>query len=87
MEMVERNGTKWARILEEDAVHEDGPLLQSRGQVPLKDKARNIKLDHLKARQQLPPGFELVSIGQRCVNQLRDLGIDVDDARYTGQDI
>lgn len=87
MEMVERHGTKWARILEEDAVHEDGPLLQGRGQVPLKDKARNIKLDFLKARRRLPPGFELVSIGQRCINQLRSWGIDYIEGRYTGEDI
>ena len=48
LEMVALFGTAWARILEEDAIHEDGPLLQGRSQVQLKDKARNIKLDFLK---------------------------------------
>lgn len=48
MEMIELHGTKWALILMEDSIHPDGPQLQDRGQVQLKDKARNIKLDFLK---------------------------------------
>jgi hypothetical protein len=48
MELVELRGPKWSAILQEDLAHVDGPLLQSRDQVGLKDKARNIKLDFLK---------------------------------------
>ncbi|EXJ89413.1 hypothetical protein A1O3_02480 [Capronia epimyces CBS 606.96] len=48
MEMVAMHGTKWALILQKDLGHPDGPLLQNRTQVQLKDKARNIKLDFLK---------------------------------------
>jgi hypothetical protein len=48
MELVELRGPKWSAILQEDMAHVDGPLLQSRDQVGLKDKARNIKLDFLK---------------------------------------
>ncbi len=48
MELVELLGPKWSAILQEDMAHVDGPLLQSRDQVGLKDKARNIKLDFLK---------------------------------------
>ncbi|EXJ95274.1 hypothetical protein A1O1_00394 [Capronia coronata CBS 617.96] len=48
MEMVALYGTSWATILKEDQFHPDGPRLQGRGQVQLKDKARNIKMDFLK---------------------------------------
>ena len=50
MELIERNGPKYAKILQDDkdpALY-DGPKLQGRGQVQLKDKARNMKLDYLK---------------------------------------
>ncbi|KIX06298.1 uncharacterized protein Z518_04273 [Rhinocladiella mackenziei CBS 650.93] len=87
MEMIELHGTKWARILDEDKAHGDGPLLQNRSQVQLKDKARNIKLDYLKARRRLPPGFESVSIGGRQIEILRGLGIDYVEGRFTGNDI
>ncbi|OQV09605.1 hypothetical protein CLAIMM_13711 [Cladophialophora immunda] len=87
MELVELHGTRWARILEEDNRHDDGPMLQGRTQVQLKDKARNIKLDFLKAGRRLPPGFEAVSVGQRQINELRKAGIDYVEgqnaARYT----
>ncbi|EXJ57662.1 uncharacterized protein A1O5_12452 [Cladophialophora psammophila CBS 110553] len=90
MEMIELYGTRWARILEEDSVHEDGPLLQGRTQVQLKDKARNIKLDFLKAGRRLPPGFETVSVGQSKIQELRERGIDYvegeDAARFTGRE-
>jgi hypothetical protein len=48
LDMIALYGTQWARILREDNVHPDGPMLQGRTQVQLKDKARNIKLDMLK---------------------------------------
>ncbi|KAK5260750.1 hypothetical protein LTR40_003571 [Exophiala xenobiotica] len=67
--------------------HVDGPLLQSRDQVGLKDKARNIKLDFLKARRRLPRGFERVSIGDRMLNKLRELGIDYVEGRFQAQDL
>ena len=48
LEMIALYGTQWARILREDNAHPDGPMLQGRSQVQLKDKARNMKLDALK---------------------------------------
>jgi hypothetical protein len=48
MGMIALYQTGWARILKEDNVHEDGPMLQGRSQVQLKDKARNLKMDWLK---------------------------------------
>ena len=50
MELIERNGPKYAKILQDDkdpSVY-DEPKLQARNQVQLKDKARNMKLDFLK---------------------------------------
>lgn len=38
----------WAQLEKEDLRHPEGPLLQARGQVGLKDKARNLKMDFLK---------------------------------------
>jgi hypothetical protein len=38
----------WAELEKQDARHPEGPLLQKRGQVGLKDKARNLKMDFLK---------------------------------------
>jgi hypothetical protein len=42
-ELIERNGTSWAFI---EKLND--PLLEGRGQVALKDKARNMKFDYLK---------------------------------------
>ncbi|RMD44784.1 hypothetical protein DV735_g340, partial [Chaetothyriales sp. CBS 134920] len=82
IELVGLNqGPKYAKILKDDEVHPDGPLLQRRTQVQLKDKARNIKMDYLKARQPLPEGFAAVSIGQRLVNVLRSMGIELVDGQ------
>ncbi|KAL2440962.1 hypothetical protein ABEF95_009887 [Exophiala dermatitidis] len=86
MELVALYGPKWALILKRDRDHPDGPLLQNRTQVQLKDKARNIKLDFLKARRPLPPRFELVSIGSRQVAMLQQLGIDVHESRHIPED-
>lgn len=48
IELIELCGTSYARILNEDLAHPDGPVLQNRDQKALKDKARNIKMDFLK---------------------------------------
>ena len=48
IELVEAHGTGWAAILKIDENHPEGALLQRRGQVGLKDKARNMKMDFLK---------------------------------------
>lgn len=38
----------WAALEKQDLNHPEGPLLQRRGQVGLKDKARNLKMDFIK---------------------------------------
>ena len=48
IELIEDYGVSWSQIMQEDAKHPQGRLLQERGQVGLKDKARNIKIDYLK---------------------------------------
>jgi hypothetical protein len=51
MELIEINGSKYSKILQDDkdaSIYPDGPVLQARSQVQLKDKARNMKLDFLK---------------------------------------
>lgn len=69
VEMVALYGTKWARILNEDQHHPQGPLLQNRNQVQLKDKARNIKLEFLKYVDLpllLPPCLLLIDLLLAC---------------------
>ena len=46
LELIEEHGTSWALLKNEDFAA--GNILQSRDQVALKDKARNMKLDYLK---------------------------------------
>lgn len=87
IEMVGHLRTQWSAILKRDMVHEDGPQLQKRTQVGLKDKARNIKIDFLKARRALPPGFEDVSLSVRDKEHLTDMGVYVPDSRYTGPNL
>ena len=46
LELIEEHGTSWALLKSEDLAA--GHVLESRDQVALKDKARNMKLDFLK---------------------------------------
>ncbi|RVX70528.1 hypothetical protein B0A52_05179 [Exophiala mesophila] len=87
IEMVGHLHTQWSTIMKRDQVHEDGPRLQNRNQVALKDKARNIKMDFLKARRALPPGFEDVSITARDRENLEAMGVHVSEGRYTGPNL
>ena len=52
LDLIQDLGPKWARIKEKDAKNDVGEggegVLDSRDQVALKDKARNMKLDYLK---------------------------------------
>ena len=46
LELIEEHGTSWALLKNEDFAA--GNILESRDQVALKDRARNLKLDYLK---------------------------------------
>ncbi|KAK4691784.1 hypothetical protein P7C71_g5292, partial [Lecanoromycetidae sp. Uapishka_2] len=52
LELIVKHGSSWKLLMQEDEKYEEsegGPLLQKRGQVALKDKARNMKMDYLKS--------------------------------------
>lgn len=85
IELVALYNNKWSYIKAMDAIHEDGPRLQDRSQVNLKDKARNIVMTYMSARRPLPRGFEYASIGERLETQLENDGVPyARNRRYTG---
>ncbi|KAF2665489.1 hypothetical protein BT63DRAFT_459069 [Microthyrium microscopicum] len=59
---IEEFGTSWAQIQKEDANR--GAILKVRDQVALKDKARNLKFEYLKAGHPLPSNFASVSLSK-----------------------
>lgn len=77
---MEKFGPVWAKIKEADS-ESRRPKLENRTQVQLKDKARNMKLDYLKAEQPLPWFLESVTISQRHKEDLRKRGIAIPEAR------
>ena len=74
LDLMKLHGTQWALILRVDQTMPI-PRLQERTQVQIKDKARNMKLDYLKAQVGLPDGFANVTIGGNGIRQLAELGI------------
>ncbi|KAI9675036.1 MAG: hypothetical protein M1817_001442 [Caeruleum heppii] len=70
VELIQEQGTSWTMI---EKLKD--PLLEGRGQVALKDKARNIKMDILKTSQDLPQHFENVRLNRLQIETLRGLGI------------
>lgn len=62
MKAIKDHGSQWSFIL--SLYGPNGTLSQDlaeRGQVQLKDKARNIKEEYIRARWKLPPGFETIT--------------------------
>jgi hypothetical protein len=59
---IEEFGTSWAQIQKEDLNR--GGILKVRDQVALKDKARNLKFEYLKAGHPLPSNFASVSLSK-----------------------
>jgi len=57
--LIGRYGNHWAGLAADHC--NPHQILGERGQVELKDKARNLKLNFLKDGRQLPPGFEFVT--------------------------
>ncbi|KAI9749922.1 MAG: hypothetical protein M1815_002115 [Lichina confinis] len=70
----DRYQTSWAKI-----EHAQDPLLKGRGQVALKDKARNIKFDYLKSGVELPENFDRVALTRLQKDTLQKLEIDVEE--------
>ncbi|CCJ29895.1 unnamed protein product [Pneumocystis jirovecii] len=62
MKAIEEHGSQWSFIL--SLYGPNGTLsrdLAERGQVQLKDKARSIKEEYIRAQWKLPPGFESIT--------------------------
>ncbi|KAH0557152.1 hypothetical protein GP486_005060 [Trichoglossum hirsutum] len=73
IELIEEHGPSWARIQQAE-----DPLLVGRSQVNLKDKARNMKFDFVKAQQEIPVGFDAVRLNRNQLNMLDEMGIEYD---------
>jgi len=71
--LIQEVGCSWARIKKLDVAA--GNILALRDQVALKDKARNMKFDFLKAGVRLPENFEAVPLNARQKAKLRELGV------------
>jgi hypothetical protein len=71
--LIQEVGCSWARIKKLDEEQRD--ILALRDQVALKDKARNMKYDYLKAGVHLPDNFNNVALNARQKAKLRELGI------------
>lgn len=76
IDLMKSYGTSWAKIKQADS-RMAVPQLMDRSQVQLKDKARNMKLDFLKAEQPLPDFIENVTISKGHKEQLRARGLGV----------
>ncbi|KAF6236988.1 hypothetical protein HO173_004867 [Letharia columbiana] len=82
--LITEHGTSWKLLKEQDS--EQGYVLEARDQVALKDKARNMKMDYLKAGRVLPQNFERIPLSQLQIKRLRDGGIEYDPETGTRVD-
>jgi hypothetical protein len=69
---IVKEGTSWAHIKTVDDA--GAQLLTLRSQVDLKDKARNMKFDILKAGLELPRNFENVPLAKAMREKLESMG-------------
>ncbi|KAL7274677.1 hypothetical protein RUND412_002419 [Rhizina undulata] len=74
VEKIGELGCRWSTIRD---LRE--PLFHGRTDVQLKDKARNMKFDFLKAGTPLPANFRDVTISKKQMEQLRQMGIEWED--------
>ncbi|KAF8444420.1 hypothetical protein BGX38DRAFT_1197730 [Terfezia claveryi] len=72
VELIGLYGCRWSLI-----EHEASELFAGRGQVALKDKARNMKFALLKSGLPLPPNFENVTMNRRLLLDLERMGIEL----------
>jgi hypothetical protein len=66
---IEEIGTSWAMIQKTDQAR-GANLLLGRDQVALKDKARNLKFEYMKANAAVPKNFEAVSLSKSMRDKL-----------------
>ncbi|KAL9127662.1 MAG: hypothetical protein Q9217_003509 [Psora testacea] len=74
LDLIRGNGVSYALLKKLDV---EG-ILEGRDQVALKDKARNIKMDFLKAGTFLPKNFEHIPLSKPLVDRLESIGIEYD---------
>ncbi|KAL8822498.1 MAG: hypothetical protein Q9191_006768 [Dirinaria sp. TL-2023a] len=79
LELIEEHGTSWRLLKDIDLKKHH--VLARRDQVALKDKARNMKLDFLKAGHNLPENFQYVPLNKIQIQKLHDLGLEYDQDR------
>lgn len=79
LELIEEHGTSWRLLKDIDL--KTHHVLHRRDQVALKDKARNMKLDFLKAGHNLPENFQYVPLNKIQIQKLHDLGLEYDQDR------
>ena len=83
---IEEYGCSWAQIKRADGewvtnqdsgeqVWKGQGLLRDRGQVHLKDKARNMRFDYEKNGFTLPHGFENVTLSKSHIEKLAEMGL------------
>ncbi|KAL6713514.1 hypothetical protein ACLMJK_008979 [Lecanora helva] len=77
LELIEKHGTSWSVLMDID--RQSGSLLQDRDDVKLKDKARNMKMDFLKAGRRLPKNFDRIALSKLLIAKLKALQIDYDE--------
>ncbi|KAI9879188.1 MAG: hypothetical protein M1830_009263 [Pleopsidium flavum] len=81
IEYIMEYGTSYAFIIKK--LTEDGnDVLQGRDQIAMKDKARNIKTDYLKAGKELPHNFDKIPLNKALKDKLSAIGITYND--HTG---
>ncbi|KAL8929729.1 MAG: hypothetical protein Q9172_000286 [Xanthocarpia lactea] len=92
-ELIEDFGLSWSFLQQQDNMHKDGPALMERDQVALKDKARNMKMDYLKASSYLPKNFRGIPVNAAMIEKLTSMGIHYDreigmrtDGDFTDED-
>jgi len=75
LDYIKEVGCSWARIKRQDETVGRG-ILGLRDQVALKDKARNMKFDFLRAGVELPENFAGVTLNSTQKNRLMGMGIE-----------
>ncbi|KFY98529.1 hypothetical protein V500_01629 [Pseudogymnoascus sp. VKM F-4518 (FW-2643)] len=70
--LIEQYGTGWADLFARGQA--EGIFHEKRGQVSLKDKARNMKVDYLISRAPLPRNFDLIALGKKEVDKVLNKG-------------
>jgi len=72
LELIADIGCSWSTILTEGRAVWN----PKRGQVSLKDKARNMKVDYLLARAELPTNFDRVALSKKEMDRVKKAGLN-----------